>query len=305
MQIADVQALVKKAAAKEDQTKRTAFTGAEPPAAGRAMARFIEYVEMGIQPQPAFQGKPKAPAPSVRLVFELFGKKYTSEIEVDGVKKIVQKKLYLTINKSLNKKAKYARIMDEMLYGRDKITHVAAMLGEAFIIDIVHRESVNAKKEKKTFANLDKISAPFMEDPETGDRKAYAVPKPVSDLKVFLFDTPTIESWESLFIEAEGKNFIQETIKKALNFKGSELEDMLSGADQIDTTPVTEEVPEEIEQLEEADEEIPMIEETPAPKAKAKALTVKVLAKATPKAAVKAKPNTQAVDAMAQLGLID
>lgn len=92
------------------------------------------------------------------------------------------------------------------------------------------------------------FAAPYREDAETGERTKLKVPELLggtASRKIFLWDQPNQACWDSLFIEGErdekdasgketgkkvSKNWIQETILKAVNFKGSALDTMLSGA---------------------------------------------------------------------------
>ena len=46
---------------------------------GKARVRFTGYIECGTQPQQAYQGKAKPPAPEVRLVFHVVGGKGKDE----------------------------------------------------------------------------------------------------------------------------------------------------------------------------------------------------------------------------------
>lgn len=68
------------------------------------------------------------------------------------------------------------------------------------------------------------------------------MPDAISDLRLFLFNHPSPECWNSLYIEGErevkddkgnvigkeSKNFIQESIRSAVNFHGSPVEAMLA-----------------------------------------------------------------------------
>jgi len=270
MKTNDIRALVAKATEMEDQTVVTTFTGGSLATEGKTVGRFVEYVELGKQPR-KYNGKPKDPADQVRLVFELNGPKNRKDIEHEGETKTITERIYLTLTKSNSDKSGYYKLLDKMRYGREDITHMAQMLGEGFVITVVHRKSDDGKK---TYANVSGpggawfIDPPFNEDAVTNKRTAYKIPEPSADVKVFLFNVPTQESWDSLFIDgtfedkddkgnkrSKSKNFIQETIMKATNFPGSELEAMLAGG--IEThVDEDEEVTEELEASEEVEMEL-------------------------------------------------
>lgn len=319
MKLESIQALVaSEIESGVDHSKISADFVRELPEAGLTIGRFIEYIELGKQPRQPYQGKPRDPMAKVRLVFELLSAKKNNikEIEVDGVKKKVAQKISLSLNLSQSSKASFTKLVDKMRYGRQDIKHVAQMLGEAFLITITHSES---KDGKTKYANMTSptgeylIAAPFKEDPMTGERTQYACPPPLSDLRVFLFNRPTIESWDSLFIDGTreetdatgakkevSKNWIQGTIMKATNFPGSPLAEMLAGVttvgefvadDEAHGLGATEELPDEVPEPTAAPVSAP-------PSAAKKTAATKVAAK--PKATA-AKPKT--ADVFANLGV--
>ena len=140
-----------------------------------------------------------------------------------------------------------------MTYGRSGITHMALMLGEAFLVKVVHNV-VGEGKDQKTYANLKDdsgwtISAPVKADPVTGESEPLPVPQPTKPLQLLLWDSPTYEQWESIFIDGErttkddkgvettkSNNWLQNDIKdNASDFEGSALHIMLlSGATGMD-----------------------------------------------------------------------
>jgi hypothetical protein len=87
------------------------------------------------------------------------------------------------------------------------------------------------------------LSAPRIEDPSGEEEvKIIAVPELRDSMKLFLWNNPTKECWESLFIdgtrEKDGvqisKNWMQEILLSALDFNGSPLHQMLEGAGALD-----------------------------------------------------------------------
>lgn len=293
------------AAEQEDQTEVQVTTfDHEPPPAGKTIGRFIEYIELGNQKQPDYNGKPKADAPVVRLTFELLHpKKNIHEYEVDGEKRKRADRVTITLAKKLSDKAKFKKLFNAMTYGRDGIKHMTAMLNEKFIITVYHNV-VEKDGKKHTYVNLDNdgqygISAPYVDNPLDDTRTDVPVQDAISPLRLFLWNLPTKETWDSLFIdgtrerkldggatEQVSKNWLQEKILEASNYEGSPLQALLEGVSDL---PTTEEEVEEKTVEKKADK--------PAQKAADKPAA----AKATKAAAKKEAP---ADDALAALGLV-
>lgn len=285
----------------------------DPPPAGKTVGRFIEYLELGTHAQKDYKGKPKPPASMVRLTFELLHPtKNIKEYEDAGEKKITGQYVSLVMAKKLNDKAKFYKLFLKMTYGRP-IKHFARMLGEAFIIDIYHN-IVEKDGKKQTYVNIDNngeygVAAPYVVDPISEERKDVPVRDNIRPLRLFLWDNPTKECWDSLFIdgtreqknasgetEQVSKNWLQEKILSAVNYTGSALNALLGGVDDL---PTDEDKPE------------PKKEEKPAVKPAAKPATKPVAQpaeKATVKPKVKAPEKKKpaaggAEDALAALGL--
>lgn len=255
----DVKALAALAAEQEDQTKAPERADFEVriPAAGVTVGRFIEYIELGKHKQPDYQGKKKPDAEMVRIVFELLAPKNIREEEVQGTPTKFADRITLTIKKSTDDKAGFKKLFRAMTYGRD-IKHMAMMLGEAFVITVIHNP-VGEGDDKKTYANIRddsgvwQIAAPFKVDPLTEEKTAYPVAEPLSPVKIFLWKNPTKETWDSLFIDgtrtvkdAKGnetevsKNWLQEKIIAATDFDGSPLMTLLGGVQALPTTEGTD-----------------------------------------------------------------
>ena len=271
----DINALANLAAETEDQNvvqEHTEFERVLAPA-GKTIGRLIEYIELGKQKQRPYQGKEKPDADEVRLTFELLGKGHINEIEVEGEKVKTSNVISVKIAKKFGERAAFKKLFNKLQYGRADKKHMAQMLNEPFIIEVQHN-TVGEGKEAKTYANIrDKdgaflISSPFVQDALSGETKdiSKAVPQSLRSPKLFLWDHPTQETWDSLFIdgtrevkngdkvEQVSKNWLQELIMSASNFNGSPLHTMLEG---ISTTDLK--MSEEGEDL---DDEIPFDEET-------------------------------------------
>ena len=244
------QLLAQAQAAKEKLVNQSVDNGGdfkyEPPAKGVAMARFVSYIEIGEQ-EPRVKGPHyKGPKPTAIIQFELLGKKHAKEIEVDGKKRIVYPIITETLPISTSKKSWFYKLLHAMDYGRGN-THMAFMLGEAFKITVLHNE-VDKDGKKAIFANIRNdqgwtVGAPIVQKEDDDGEMVdvpLKVPNPTVELRMMLWDAPSQEQWESLFIDGTrtvkdgdkekevSKNWIQETILKASDFEGSEIQRILS-----------------------------------------------------------------------------
>lgn len=235
--------LIEQAVSLDDQTETTTGGGdfeREPPAEGVTVGRLIEYIELGVHPRKAHRGKEKTPAELVKVTFELTHPKNIKTIPATAEYEAfsISDKISLMLNKSLNDKAKFKKLFEKLRRGRTEVTHFAQMLGEAFVITVKHNKS---EANGKTYANVTDasgnftIEAPYVIDPISETQKEVPVPEAMSELRLFLWNLPTKETWDSLYIdgtkEVDGKevskNWIQEKILSAVNITGSALEQML------------------------------------------------------------------------------
>lgn len=239
------------AAAKDGKLKnQAADTGSfeyEPPAEGPTAARLVGYVEIGKRSQPEYQGKAKPDCYEAFLFFELLSKKHAKEIGEDGDKRIVYPVLREKVQIKSGERANFVKLLKKMAYGRD-IHHMAMMLGEAFLLRIVHNKS---KDGTKTYANIRTkedgylVGAPMYnanKDPlGDEDLQPLPVPEPTVPLKMLLWDDPTKEQWDSIFIDGtrtikddkgveteKSRNWMQEDIiENATDFEGSALQTLI------------------------------------------------------------------------------
>ena len=230
------------AAAVTDQTTVSTGFVREVAPAGFTTARFVSYIEVGKQPQRAFQGVEKPDAHEVRLTFELNGPKHTTTYEADGETKTRTNLIRITNTISNNEKSNFYKLLQKMTYGRNDIKHMAQMLGEGFLVKVTHNKS---KDGTKTYANLKSdvwdIGEPATTNPTTNETNILAVPEATQDVQLLLWNTPSKEQWDTIFIDGEytrevagqqvtkSKNFIQELAMSASNFQGSPLEALVMG----------------------------------------------------------------------------
>ena len=278
----DIAALANAAAELEDQTQEVASTDFDnTPEEGVTVGRLISYIELGKHSGGTYQGKPKPDADKVRMEFELLGPKNEVKYEKDGKEEVFYQTVSIEVKKSLSDKAKFKKLFKKLQYGREDKKHIAQMLGEAFIITIYINE-VEKDGKKRKYVNLDKdgefgISAPFQIDPLTQQRTAYDIKAATQPIRLFLWDNPVKEMWDSLFIdgtrevkkedgttEQVSKNWLQERITSAKNFGGSPLHTMLTGVTGEDLEAAEENAAEQAAQL--PQEDAPELPDTPVDK---------------------------------------
>lgn len=223
---------------------------------GTYPSRLVGYVEVGLRKGGSYQGKDKPDYQQAWLFFELLGKKLAREIGEGDEKRTIYPVHLERIAIKNGDRANFTKLLKKMDYGRGN-THMGLMLGEGFRVGIVHK--VDAKDDKKIWANIKNdegylVSGPFVEvvDDETGESttKKVRVPEQTVAERALLWDDPTMDQWESIFIDGSytkkaddgteeevSKNYIQEACLSAEDFEGSPLQALL--ASQEMTLPDT------------------------------------------------------------------
>lgn len=206
---------------------------------GYAMAQFVEYVELGNQPQ-EFQGKAKDPALEFCLGFALSGQTPTGEKfnNDDGTPYIYRP---YSIARSQNEKSQAFKLFKAMNW-KGTAKNFAQLLGQVFLVKIVHVPK--SKTDPKLVSRIDLASFLPPCDPVTGSPYPFT-PAAETVYRLFLWNRPTKAGWDSLYVEGtwddgKSKNRIQETILAAVDFSGSPLEQMLlqSGVQMLPQAPV-------------------------------------------------------------------
>lgn len=239
------------AAAGADQTKTVTGGGDyQPPAAGPCNLRFVSYIEVGRQKR-TFKGAPKV-QPEAWLTFELSGPKHQPTVKDDGTK--MPHRLTIKLNLSLNEKAGFKKLFNRMNYKGDA-QHMVQLLGEAYKGVVIHDEWEGKDKKKRIDAVLKDAEGMFTIAPprapifdedgnDTGEFRVVKVDPAITPLKAFLWEHADMEQWNALFIEGEyperkndkgevtakakSKNVLQEEIKRAVNFVGSPIYNLLA-----------------------------------------------------------------------------
>ena len=192
---------------------------------GNAIARLIWYIETGNHAQKDHKsGVMKAPTPQMKMAFAMFSPNYTQD---DGSPGII---ISYDTTISQSEKANATKIFKKMNW-KGTAKHFSQFLTEPFIINIKQRKDATAKVVG-SYVDLKEISAPV----EPLSKQPYSCPEVSTDLlKLFMWDTPTKEMWDSLFIDGtrddgSSKNWLQEQIMKATNFPGSPIEQLIFGS---------------------------------------------------------------------------
>lgn len=193
---------------------------------GYAFGRLVEYIEFGMQPQ-EFGGKAKDPALEFTLGFALWGQGYQND---DGTPYIVR-----TYNTSLSRNEKSGAFkMFKALNWKGTAKSFAQLIGETFLVKIKH-----VPKNKSDATIVSRIDlAGFLPPLDPVTRQPYPIPEAADEMyRMFLWGHPSKEAWDSLYVEgqyeardgkpAESKNRIQEQILAALDFQGSQLQQLL------------------------------------------------------------------------------
>lgn len=214
-----------------DMTQTVNTSSARVLPEGTALVRLTEYIDYGTQLVTKFGTNETEPKPVMRLGFRIVGgqgKNTKGEIE-QYVKEVGQFPYIRTFDVVLSQhiKSRAVKLFNLLNYKRTH-KHFANMLGGLFFLKITHET-----KDGKTVhrPQWDSLSAPI--NPVTSE---YVDAPAITDehVRLFLWDNPTKEMWDSLYIEGkfddgQSKNKDQERILEATNYLGSRLEALLNG----------------------------------------------------------------------------
>lgn len=262
MTVFDFNAMGAKAAAEgKDMTKAQKGGGDyAPPKAGFVLLRMCGYFEIGKQ-KGSFQGKPTV-KDMVQIVFELSGpnhppieteagEKVPMRLTIEESLSLNEKARFFKLFGRMNYAGKATHMVQLMGEGyKAKIIHrMYAKKGEdkskpetwtGIAAELYDKAagSYTIEPPRREVIDMDE-SSPSYQMP-TGQYAAIPVPAMLTSPKAFLWDYSPIEHWEALFIDGEyperkdektgkviapakSKNVIQNTIKNAVNFKGSRI----------------------------------------------------------------------------------
>jgi len=219
MDLSHLQGLIDTAIETQEVDMTETGSGAGLMPEGWALARMCCYIEYGKQPQ-EFNGKAKAPADEIKVGFKLFG----------GENDCYEGRYIKTFNMALGNTPKNkTKLLFNGLNYSGNLKHIAQGLGQAYLVHILVVKNKAGKESNRI--ELDNILPPI----DLMSKKPYVVPElEADDLRYFFFNSPTKETWESLFVDGQwddggSKNKDQETILTALNYDGSPLQQLLNG----------------------------------------------------------------------------
>lgn len=215
---------------------------------GTAIVQFTQYIDHGIQKQKPFKGQPKKPAKTCSLGFHILAgigtlPDGTKEPYVqDGKLEKIRTPFDLALHQ--NEKAGAVKIFNALNYAKDA-TRFVEKLGSIYLLSIGIAKNKEGKEYNTyDFAQLQKPVANAMTGAMYEAGKDGVLDTPAEEYQLFLWDAPTKEQWASIFIEGEydkktkdangaevvekkSKNFIQDKIRSATNFKGSPIDLLL------------------------------------------------------------------------------
>ncbi|MGJ8839468.1 phage replication initiation protein, NGO0469 family, partial [Salmonella enterica subsp. enterica serovar Kentucky] len=186
--------------------------------------RIVQVIDLGLQPQRAWEGQEKPPAQSLMVTYE-----FTDEfMKDDEGNDILDKPRWLSeefplrsLDSDLAKSTKRYKALDP---NEDHDGDWSALVGMPCMVTVVNTEG-KGKNAGRTFNNIGGVSAMRSRDAE---RTAELVNPP----KILDLDEPDMEIFNSL------PEWLQDKIKANLEFKGSALDKALSG-----DTPAPKEEP--------------------------------------------------------------
>jgi hypothetical protein len=214
--------------------------------------RFVAYIELGKQKE-TFQGKERVREKCL-MTFELSGPNHQPKVLDDGTK--LPHRITIEETLSQNEKANFFKLFTVMNYA-GKAQHVASLLGEAYMGEVVHRTYKGRDGKDRVAVDLKvkgagyTIKPPRYADPMTGEIKVIPVPAPITPIKAFMWNYADMDQWKDVYIDGEypevknekgevtkpakSKNVYQARIMQAVNFIGSPMHELLvAGGAKLD-----------------------------------------------------------------------
>lgn len=208
--------------------------------AGKALAVLTGYIESGLAAH-EYQGKSKPPTREMKLIFTIVGG-IGMNTEGQPENYVLEAGQYPSIgtffisvsNNEKSKAVKWFQRMRQNCFGSGGEISFAQFLGKAFLLPITHQQG---KKDGKDtiYVNIDPATVDKPIDPMT--LQPYAIPEvPDEAYKLLLWDAPTKEQWDSLYIETpedaeKSRNYLQEHLMQSLDFGTSKLAMLLGVAE--------------------------------------------------------------------------
>ena len=203
---------------------------------------LVEYIDLGTQKFNGFQGGADTFDKAVHLGVVVFD--FNNKDENDQPRYVILGTGLFPLKVSLNPKAKFRKIFKAFNYNDDPTKkHFAQFLGKtnSYNFKVTKRKSKDGKSE---FNVIDFESATPCMVGNLGQSQRAVLPEiNERDYALLLWNTPTMEQWNSIRRGAEGvspldeRNFHQFKVLQATDFDGSPL-DLLLRDNSVDiTTP--------------------------------------------------------------------
>lgn len=204
------------------------FKPADAMEAGNYPCRIVQVIDLGLQPQRAWQGEEKPPAHSLMVTYEFTDEFMRDEDGNDMLDKprwLSEEFPLRSLDSELAKSTKRMKALDPK---GDLEGDWAKLVGVPCMVTVTQSEG-KGKNEGRTFNNIGGVSAMRSRDAERCEPL-------VNDPKILDLDEPDLTIFQSL------PEWLQEKIKNNLEYKGSALERLLTGA-PIQDKPVDEPKP--------------------------------------------------------------
>lgn len=187
----------------------------EPIDAGSYPARVVQILDLGLQPQPDYQGEPKPPAHEIMMTYEFLDEFCLSEdgeVQEDKPRWLSETFPLRSLDSDLAKSTKRYKALD----AEEKYEGDFTQLIEEPCTVVVVQNAGKGKNTGKVYNNIQSVSA-------MRPRDAAKAPELVNPPKVFVLDEPDLEVFGSL------PQWLQDKIKGNLDFDGSALQEALQG----------------------------------------------------------------------------
>lgn len=208
---------------------------------GQYLGAIVQYLDMGNHFE-VYKEEKKGPFPKIRMsvaVFDVdeYGDLETTPVLIHDIGMFVKR----------NERSKSYKAFRALNYTNDaRFTHFAQAFMKPYLFKVEKRRS----KAGKEYNSIDWAATQPAINPI--NRRPIPLPEIDDSLKrVFLWNNPTMEQWEKLYVEGEfddgnSKNFLQEEILNATDFHGSAVDLMLRGGGKSLPTPTPQAEPVEV-----------------------------------------------------------
>jgi hypothetical protein len=183
---------------------------------GTYPARVVQLIDLGLQAQDAYMGQEKEPAHEVLLGYELVDSFMVDESgkEMEDKPRWVSERFpFRHISADLAKSTKRYKALDPDMVHDGEWTK---LVGVPCMVTIAHKLG-KGKHAGKTFLEVSNV-APMRA------AQANKCPELKNPPLVFLQDDPDMKVWEKL------PDWLKERLKNNLNYNGSKLQELLTGA---------------------------------------------------------------------------